>query len=296
MSCPHPFTDDTSSLRQCHSRRLETVQIVYIVGPSKCGTSWVQTTLDGHPNAVAWAEGAFASWLGPGLRRAAEAFNDNHAKAGYRHDFRLSADDVARLTRAAYDLVLAKYLAGAKPGEELLAVIDKTPTHAFHVRELASVYPTARFILVTRDPRDAAVSWWHFMHFQGKPRYDTIEACALAYAAMWGDIVATVRGAGLGERLTEITYESYKADPSSEIRRLLAFIGLPATDDHVNLCLTAGDFSRQTKGRRPGEEARSFHRKGVVGDWNNYLSPEIGERVTRIAAEHANRRETIVHA
>ncbi len=266
-------------------RRLDSAQLVFIVGPSKCGTSWVQTTLDGHPNAVSWAEGAFASWLGPGIRRAAEEFNANHRSAKYRHDFTLTDDDVASLTRFAYDLVLAKYLAGAKPGEELLAVIDKTPTHAFHVRELAAIYPTAKFILVTRDPRDAAVSWWHFMHFQGKPRYDSIEACAEAYAAMWGDIVATVRSASLGERLAEITYESYKADPRAEVRRLLTFIGLPTTDHHINLCLTAGDFSRQTRGRQPGHEARSFHRKGVVGDWRNHLSEELAERVMGIANE-----------
>lgn len=261
--------------------------MVFIVGPSKCGTSWVQTTLDGHPNAVSWAEGAFATWLGPGLRRVAEDYNAKHDAARYRYDFRLSPEDVAVLTRQAYDLVLGKYLEGAKASEELLAVIDKTPTHAYHVRELAALYPRAKFILVSRDPRDAAVSWWHFMHFQGKPRYDTIEACAEAYAAMWGEIVCGVRGAGLGDRLTEITYESYKAAPRGEIRRLLAFIGLPDSDHHVDLCLRAGDFSRQTRGREPGREAKSFHRKGVVGDWVNHLSPGLGERVMRIAGERA---------
>ncbi|MCA1847755.1 MAG: sulfotransferase domain-containing protein [Actinobacteria bacterium] len=44
-------------------------------------------------------------------------------------------------------------------------------------------------------------------------------------------------------------------------------------------------FERQA-GRRPGEEDRgSFLRKGVVGDWRNYFSPEAREMFDRYAGD-----------
>jgi hypothetical protein len=267
---------------QAQSRILEGLRLVFIVGPSKCGTSWVQTTLNGHPNAVAWAEGAFVPWLRPPLQDAVGKFNAAHERAQYPFDLRLTPEDLAMLTRQAFDRVLLRYLAGAKPGHPLLAIIDKTPTHGFHVAELAATYPWAKFVLVTRDVRDAAVSWWHFMNLQGRPRYATIEECALAYAKIWADLIGKARadGACLGpDRFAEIRYEDYKAEPHAQIARLLRYIGLPADEAHVNVCVEFGDFTRLAKGRSPGSEARSFFRKGVVGDWSNHLSPELGERV-----------------
>lgn len=281
---------------QEQSRLLEQIQVVFVVGPPKCGTTWVQSTFSAHPNAISKGEGRFGTQLLPRLLQAVDAFNDaQHALAresgrDAAPDFLLlSPADRMMLVRQAIDRMLVRYITQTKrPAEQpIAAVIDKTPDHARHMRALSQIYPWAKFILVTRDPRDAAVSAWHHRELLGTNTHRTIDELAVAFAQdVWGPMMRLARdaGAALGPtRFTEITYEQYKEDPRREVRRLLGFIGLTCGDAEVDACVHAGDFTRQTKGRAPGVEAKSFHRKGVVGDWRIHLSPTAADRALAAA-------------
>src|SRR5262245_19184205 len=68
---------------QEQSRLLEQVQVVFIVGPPGCGTTWVQTSLNGHPEAVALGEGHLATRLLSRITSAVHGYNteqDRQAK------------------------------------------------------------------------------------------------------------------------------------------------------------------------------------------------------------------------
>ncbi|MFN0133396.1 MAG: sulfotransferase family protein [Phycisphaerales bacterium] len=280
---------------QEQSRLIESMQVVFIVGPPKCGTTWVQTSMNGHPNAVAQGEGHMATRLLPKVRAAVEGWNAENAGQAKQSKnktaafLQLQEADAFVLARQAMDRVLLRYLAESKKpeGTRILAVMDKTPDHARHMGVLAHLYPWAKFVCVTRDVRDAAVSAWHHRNLLGTNQFAKIEDLAVAFAHdVWAPMLWLARrtGAALGPgRYAEISYEQYKQDPTEQAERLLRFIGLPAEPEHVSACLGAGDFARQTGGRTPGTEARSFHRKGVVGDWRAHFSEEIGDQVVEVA-------------
>jgi hypothetical protein len=45
----------------------------------------------------------------------------------------------------------------------------------------------------------------------------------------------------------------------------------------INACSAAASFKTKTGGRERGQtDNSSFHRNGMVGDWVNHMSPELG--------------------
>lgn len=280
---------------QEQSRLLERLQIGFILGPPKTGTSWVTSTLHAHPNAIARGEGHLPTRLIPALRQAVAGYAQ--AQTGTKRDSEkppapwLTPDDADALllARQACDRMLMRYIATCPPGskERIVALLDKTPDNARHVELLAALYPWARFICVTRDVRDTAVSsWFHRSLLGDTGPFTSIDEFAPRFAHdVWAPMMWLARRAGaqLGPaRYTEVRYEDYKTDPRGQVEKLLRFMSLPAEREHVEACIATADFKRQS-GREPGNEDASFYRKGVVGDWRNHLSEEAAAETVRVA-------------
>ncbi len=283
---------------QEQSRLLEKLQLVFVVGPPKSGTTWVQQTLGSHPEAAVEGEGQFATWLAYPMSQVFaqyQARQDAANRSGKAVAW-LEPSDQFFMLRQICDRVLVGYLRRAQQRgrSRLRAVIDKTPGHARHVATLANLYPWARFVCCTRDVRDAAVSAWHHLgkvpgFFEGAT---DIKAAAPLYAEKhFGELLRHARhaGAALGPaRYMELAYEDYKSDPAATVRRLFGFCNLPADDALLAAAIDSNTFERRSGGRKPGEEAASFHRKGIVGDWRNYFSEEEGNRLIELAATRAS--------
>lgn len=286
---------------QDQSRLIERLQVGFIVGPPKTGTSWVTSTLHAHPHAIARGEGHLPTRLIPALRQAVQSYTEAQIGTKRASDKPPAAwltpddADLLLLARQACDRMLMRYIATCPAGtkERVSAVIDKTPDNARHIDLLATLYPWARFVCVTRDVRDAAVSsWFHRKLLGDTGPFTDINEFAPAYAHdVWAPMMWLARrsGAVLGPgRYTEIRYEDYKHDPRTEVERLLRFFGLGTGAGEVDGCVAAADFKRQT-GRKAGDEQASFFRKGVIGDWTNHISEPVAEETVRVANEILSR-------
>ena len=275
---------------QGDSRRLDAMQIVFIVGPRRSGTTWLQRSLAGHRRVVTGGECGLCHFMLPGLEAAFRRHNDHHRAHSTPPTVYPEADFVMIL-RQIYDRLLLRYVAdGARDQDQRpLAVVDKTPGNAQHIDLLAAVYPQAKFICCDRDVRDGAVSGWYFFNSGGRStRERTIEEYAFFYArGLYRPYIMYARAGAArldASRYTELAYEDHKADPSGQIRRILRFIGVPSSDDDGRMCVEAGSFRRMSGGRDAGEEdPDSPVRKGVVGDWRNRFSEEFGERLLQIS-------------
>ncbi|MGP1308805.1 MAG: sulfotransferase family protein, partial [Phycisphaerales bacterium] len=164
---------------------------------------------------------------------------------------------------------------------------DKTPAHAFHLRELADAYPLARFVCCERDPRDTAVSaWMHLHEMHGHRPADDFPSYTRHYVErIWAPATAAGRAllAELGpQRVILAPYERHKRDTHGQLRDLFRFLGLDASDAIVERVAESQSFQRVTN-RPPGVEAKDRNRKGVVGDWINHMSPEFGNELLAIA-------------
>ena len=194
---------------------------------------------------------------------------------------------------------------------------DKTPfLNAAAMAELASLIDDARVIHVIRDGRDVAVSamhhlWNHSLDLGGgfdltpdevitRERYRVdpqrflasghgifSEQRITALASSWRTNVSRAIAIGrnrLGDRYTEVRFESLVTDPISELQRLTRFLGADAGRGPIAGCVERARFERFSDGRPAGvEDSKAFARKGVVGDWEEVFT----ERDRRLYEDEA---------
>jgi len=88
-----------------------------------------------------------------------------------------------------------------------------------------------------------------------------------------------------------------KAEPHEQIKRLAEFLDSPFTkeeeenglvDEIIDLCslrnLSSLEINKTGK-LCEGRDNKTFFRKGEVGDWKNYLTPEMENKIDMIIQE-----------
>lgn len=183
-----------------------------------------------------------------------------------------------------------------RPGDVPLMVAhhDGGPQHQFpeDIETDKGQYRDKRVLFLVRDPRDVLVS----AYFQKTRRN-------ISYAGELADFIDEARGSlrsnirfyniwadnrDVPEAFLLVTYEDLKARPREELRRVLDFIGLAAvSDDAVARAVDDGRFDNMRRletanalgtGRlapRDAADTDSYKtRRGVVGGYVDYLSPE----------------------
>jgi hypothetical protein len=140
-----------------------------------------------------------------------------------------------------------------------------------------------RLITVIRDPRDVLVSASFYL------------ANLPEQSGGWGREFA---GLSVKDRISELIchgdfildrleqwyrypdaimsrYEVLKDDPASELRRICTQIGIPTSENCIQMVVEKNRFENMS-GRNTGEEdVESFYRKGIVGDWKVYFDKEL---------------------
>jgi len=175
-------------------------------------------------------------------------------------------------------------------------------TEAHAVRLLHQYHPGLCFINLVRDGRDVAVSGFaqqtstalrRAADAESGPLRDRLESRRIPddFLELWTSMWTACVDAGLaGERLfrrsMRLRYEDMLEDAPGQLARVLALIGVEHDRATVARCLEAASFERLSGGRERGREDRaSFFRKGVGGDWVNWLTPAQNERFVADAGD-----------
>jgi hypothetical protein len=151
-------------------------------------------------------------------------------------------------------------------------------------------------VLMMRDPRDQLISrLFHIKRSPGHKWHARIKRMSIEEGLM-----ACMRGgAGLPSMATMIRftqhwldsgacfhlvrYEDLLADPHARLQEIMHFLGVATDVDALTAAIVARNrFERLTLGRKiwktarsPGEgDASSHFRKGIKGDWRNYMKEE----------------------
>jgi Sulfotransferase family len=204
--------------------------LVFIVGCSRSGTTWLQRLLASHPKVRTGQESfLFQRYVAPQLRnwrRELERENDPKTATG-RGGTGLSCyfqeeEFLAILKNYMFQL-MSPMIQGLQPGELFL---EKTPLHALFLSEIRELLPESRFIHIVRDPRDVVASLLAASRSWGvgwAPRRSTTAA------KMWLNVVraATEAAKDISPReFLEIRYEKLLASPERTLRDVAEFLGL----------------------------------------------------------------------
>lgn len=180
------------------------------------------------------------------------------------------------------------------------------------IETLKRMYPDAKIVHIVRDPRDVAVSamFHSYRNFREKReknwitdfvesvlegnsgnvlKKQAVGAYFKNHARAWKRIASIFhrRGAALyGENYLLVRYEDLLKMPQEQVQQLFAFSGLAHEQELVRDIVEKASFKNLSKGRKAGEQdSASFYRKGVAGDWKNYLTPDASRKVFKDAWE-----------
>ncbi|XP_071506168.1 sulfotransferase 1C2-like [Diadema antillarum] len=148
----------------------------------------------------------------------------------------------------------------------------------------------AKVICVARNPKDVAVSYFHFCHYSpGLPPYPTWDQffkdfCAnLLPKGSWFDHVLHWWNRRHQPNVFFITYEEMKRDLRGAVVRVSDFLGKNLSDDVIDKITKHCTFDAMKKDPKANPDSvpvfakavskkKSFMRKGEIGDWKNHFT------------------------
>ncbi|MBL7784732.1 MAG: sulfotransferase [Chitinophagales bacterium] len=161
---------------------IQDIQMHFIIGYGRSGTTLLNNVLNAHPNVLATPENRFMlffnQYFAPKtqLSRAdIDFFCDNAFKIRDKAptDFRTWLVNQERLRQSLYDQLpnlhyidlykityLHNFLALQK--NDIRTIIDKNPSYTLFTDDLLQLFPNAKFVLMVRDYRDNMLS--HLRH------------------------------------------------------------------------------------------------------------------------------------
>ncbi len=195
-------------------------------------------------------------------------------------------------------LLRSKYMEMTPPGTQVcgaqLAQADPPPrmmkTHLQeHIVRRAVMEGKPRVIVVMRNPKDNLVSFYHFhknlptLAFPGtwNEFFDLYKKKELLY----GDIMDFNIGWWKHrdeENFLVLKYEDMKRDLTSTVQRIAQHCQVKLSPEQVAKIVAQSDFEAmqsscnavRMSAEAMGLSVKKFIRKGEVGDWRNYFTPE----------------------
>ena len=217
---------------------------VFVVGMPRSGTTLVEQICASHSRIFGAGE------LDAIPRIAAALAQPSAAKAGRAEASRRAADR---------HIVQLHHL-----GRGALRVVDKMPDNVLLVGLIARLFPRARIIYCSRDPRDTSLSCY-FQLFSDGAQYFSYELAACGRRCRQIERLAGHWLRLLPLHMIEVNYENLVRDLEGETRRLIEFLGL----DWEPACL---DFHRteRTVATISYWQVRQPIYTGSIGRWRSY--------------------------
>ncbi|XP_071943773.1 sulfotransferase 1B1-like [Antedon mediterranea] len=171
------------------------------------------------------------------------------------------------------------------------------------------VTPSYPIIYVTRNPKDVAVSYFHFHTYnRSLPKYtdwnlfyEDYKEENVCYGSWFQHNLFWWKRRHLPNVLF-LKYEDIKKDPKIATVKVAEFMGYKLSDDVIDKIVEKSSFkSMKTCSHRvhpPPEKLfpidmhvykdTSFFRKGVIDDWKNYFTDAQNEEYDKICKEKLN--------
>jgi hypothetical protein len=256
-----------------------------ILGVRRSGTTLLRVMLDRSAQLAVPDESYFVPQLAHrhGRRPDIDDFVDDLRRLPTLREWGLTAEDVrARLrpgmsTGEAIGAIYEAYAAArdkARWG-------DKTPMYMEHLLLLRRLFPSARFVHLIRDGRDAALSFLSMP--EGVVTRTWAHPTTVAdFACQWRAEVRAARALGRevgSERYLELRYETLVSDPERELRGVCEFAGVPferAMLDYAGAVDVPRKPHQQSLRRPPTPGLR---------DWRGEMRPEDIDRFEAVAGD-----------
>lgn len=185
---------------------------------------------------------------------------------------------------------------------------DVVHGHDWYTPELADLLTKnqIKVVLLLRDPRDQLISRvFHIRRVETHPWHQRLNEVSLDEAIMLciegrdglpgtrTMIELTQSWLNHGTDQAVVRYENLLKNPKEEFSRVLEYLEVRLSDEFLEAIIARNQFERLSGGRKfwkparkQGEEdPKSHFRKGIIGDWKNYLKPDHIARLKQVAGD-----------
>ncbi|KAL2893524.1 Cytosolic sulfotransferase 5, partial [Bienertia sinuspersici] len=161
-----------------------------------------------------------------------------------------------------------------------------------------------RILYITRNPLDTIVSLMHFgskpmKKFLGVPGIQDYfeEFCAgrIVHGPFFEHVLEYWKlSLEQPNKVLFLKYEDLKENPSFELKKVAQFVGMPFSPEEesqgviqaiIEMCKI--NNLKEMEGNKSGVinkfyDKKSYFRKGEIGDWTNYFTPTMEERMKKL--------------
>jgi hypothetical protein len=269
------------------------MQVFFIVGAQKSGTTWLQKSLNCIDGIHCMGEGHFTDKLLVPMAQTRHEYNQMMQVVQERvyegKGFYGPVPDQEFL-RVMRSWILSIMVRNARaPEDAIVALGDKTPANSFHIPALKQLFPRSRFIHILRDGRDVAVSAFRHREriqqeaSQGQTNLDINDEAPQLLSKWAGFTKAVRRSESGGIPVHTVRYEAMLSDAVASLRGCVDHLlpGNSISDDQLQAAVDANSFQALSGGREPGTiDSGSNLRRGQAGSWRDEFAPEVSERFT----------------
>ena len=266
------------------------MQVFFIVGAQKSGTTWLQKSLNSIEGVHCLGEGHFIDKLLMPMAQTRHEYNQMmhlvHQRVYEGNGFYGPIPDQEFLSLMRSWIINIMVRNAKAPQDKILAIGDKTPANSFHIPTLKQLFPRSRFIHLLRDGRDVAISAFRhrerILSQSGESNADlNLEAPQLL--AKWAGFTRAVRKAeDAGIPIHTVRYEAMLENGTATLRSCVDHL-LPEnniTDDQLQEAVNANSFQALSGGRDPGTiDNNAFVRRGQAGSWRDEMPGTAQEKL-----------------
>ncbi|KAL8463217.1 hypothetical protein ACS0TY_034019 [Phlomoides rotata] len=150
---------------------------------------------------------------------------------------------------------------------------------------------TCKILYIARNPKDTLISMPKNDPYPLEKVVDCFCSGVHQYGSFFDHVVEYwMESRRRPEKILFRKYEDMRSDPKGHVLRISKFMGKLVDEKEVDQVLWRCSLERlkNLEVNKNGSillnvPNTSFFRKGEVGDWNNYLTPEMEERINQIS-------------
>jgi hypothetical protein len=236
-----------------NSETYHSPEIAFIIGMGRSGTTLLTNMLNSHSQIVSTPENEFVLFFKPHFQH--KDFTDEKVIAQfvdllqYKYSKTISFwKPTNELFQAIVDLpnnfktysevckLVYLHYPFLEKKENIQLIVDKNPVYSMYCKELKELYPTCKFIIITRDYRDNIVS---------RKKYSDKTSSIYTLAASWNyfyNVIEQSRNKNPKDYF-HIKYEDLVNNPTQELQNLCAFLGLEYSESMLHF----QDLSKKIK-------------------------------------------------
>uniref|UniRef100_A0A8C8S2S7 Sulfotransferase n=1 Tax=Pelusios castaneus TaxID=367368 RepID=A0A8C8S2S7_9SAUR len=148
----------------------------------------------------------------------------------------------------------------------------------------------AKILLLVRNPKDTAISWFHFHNNMSPlPSFNSWDEYFEAFMhgkLCWGSYFEYLSEWNKhidDENVMVITYEEMKENQTLGVKKIADFFGFNLSEEEIQTVVDKSSFNamKDKSAQSHGRFGEILFRKGTVGEWKNYFSDAQNKEMDR---------------